>query len=559
VTFTSCAASRRIIRGRWVCAAGALALVLSHLLRKQIEAVARGGSNAQGVRVETRNTSRGLRIAAALISFGFVAGCGRFLALRFPFRQDVLLRQLPAQAATKIEIGRFTENWVSPGFSADKVHLSDRDGDVITVDRIVVRGSYAGLLSNPVRLTAIDLTGLRVWISPRRPGASEPFGLSGGTVRPKLRVDEIRLDQALLDLPRDAPGRAPLEFAFHSVLVQDLGLNGRMQFSLAAHNPVPSGEVHIRGEAGPIGVSTLREMPMEGQFTFENANLTAPRSISGLLNASGNCRGTMGHLECAGTADVPQFQVFGSAHAVHIASRYQATVDAVTGNARLNEVVAHFNSTTLSAVGTVSGDPDPRGKTLTLDLSVRDGRLEDLLTLFTSAPQAGMRAAIGIQGRFIIPPGPPDFLSKLRVDGKLVLSQARFTNPASQTPLDRLSASAEGVPKAEQRHDPRLAAGNVQAHVTARNGVANLREVAFAFPGIQGRLAGTFSLHEKQVHLDGAFETQGKLSDTSSGLKALLLKAIGPLWPKTDSMKSIPFAISGRGSSASFHLRLHPK
>jgi hypothetical protein len=38
-----------------------------------------------------------------------------------------------------------------------------------------------------------------------------------------------------------------------------------------------------------------------------------------------------------------------------------------------------------------------------------------------------------------------------------------------------------------------------------------------------------------------------------------LLKAIGPLWPRTGSTKSIPFTISGRGSNASFRLRLHEK
>jgi hypothetical protein len=251
--------------------------------------------------------------------------------------------------------------------------------------------------------------------------------------------------------------------------------------------------------------------------------------------------------------------VYGSNHPVHIASRYQATVDALTGNAELSEVTAHFNRTTVSASGTVSSNPNPKGKTLTLDMSVHDGRLEDLLSLFSSAPTPGMSAAIDMRGRFIIPPGTPDFLTKLRVNGEFSLRHALFINPNSQTPLDRLSASAEGEPKRQEREDPQLAAGIAHANVTAKNGIATLQNVVFSYPGIQGHLAGTFTLHDKQVHLNGLFETQGKLADTSSGLKALILKALGPLWPKAGSVKSIPFTISGRGSQSSFRLRLHGK
>ena len=89
--------------------------------------------------------------------------------------------------------------------------------------------------------------------------------------------------------------------------------------------------------------------------------------------------------------------------------------------------------------------------------------------------------------------------------------------------------------------------------------MADLRNVLFTFPGIQGHLAGTFNLHDKQVQLNGVVETQGKLADTTSGLKALILKVIGPFWPKTGSTKSIPFTISGRGSNASLRLQLPGK
>jgi hypothetical protein len=470
-----------------------------------------------------------------------------------------LLAQLHAHAETAIEIGQFSDDWLTPGFSARKIRLSDRDGDVITIERMAVRGTYAGLIGKPLSLKKIDISGLRVLLAPHH-GASGPFGISKATgSKSTVQVDEIRLNNAVLDVSRNSPGLPPLEFVFHTAAVQHLGSSGRIRFQLAAHNPIPSGEVHLKGEDGPTAVSSLHDMPVETQFTFDHADLSVPHSISGLLGAIGTCRGTLAHLGCAGTADVPHFQVYGSKHPVHLASRYQVTVDAITGNAELREVVTHWNRTTVLATGNVSGNPGPRGKTLTLDMSVKDGRLEDMLALFTSAAEPGMRASLDMRGRFVIPPGPRDFLTKLRVHGEFGLTHAFFTSPKSQTPLDRLSASAEGEPKEQERENPRTAAAEVHASVSAKNGVANLQDVVFSVPGINGHLDGTFNLHDKQVQMSGVFETRGKLADTSSGLKAFMLKVIGPLWPKTGSTKSIPFTISGRGSNASFRLHLHEK
>jgi hypothetical protein len=486
-----------------------------------------------------------------------LAGCGQYLIRHFPFRRDVLLSQLQTHSGAAIEIGEFSGDWLTPGFSARKIRLSDRDGDVITIDRIAVRGTYAGLIAGGLRLKQIDIAGLRILLAPHQ-GASGPFGISKTTgSKSTLQVDEIRLNRAVLDVPREAAGLPPLEFAFHTAILHNLGAQRTLRFELAAHNPVPSGEVRLKGAATLLNLSRLRDTPVETQCTFNRADLTVPHSISGVLGAAGKCRGTLADLQCAGTADVPRFQVYGSRRPVHLASRYRVTVDALTGDAQLREVVTHWNRTTVSATGAVSGNRDPKGKTLTLDMAIDGGRLEDVLTLFTSAPTPGMRAIVDMRGRFVIPAGPPDFLTKLRVNGDFRLAHAFFTNPKSQTPLDRLSASAEGEPKKQQRDNPQTMTASAHGSVTAANGVADLRNVLFAFPGIQGHLAGTFTLRGKQVQLHGVFKTQGKLSDTSSGLKALLLKMIGPLWPKSGTEKSIPFTISGQGSNASLHLRLH--
>src|SRR5205823_4703967 len=115
-------------------------------------------------------------------------------------------------------------------------------------------------------------------------------------------------------------------------------------------NPRPRGEIHSQGEFGPLDTNDASRTPVSGTFTFAHADLTADRAITGILNASGRFHGPVSSLECAGTADVPRFQVVGSTHPVHVAASFEASVNALHGNAELKRIVAHYNNTTVSAI-----------------------------------------------------------------------------------------------------------------------------------------------------------------------------------------------------------------
>jgi hypothetical protein len=227
-------------------------------------------------------------------------------------------------------------------------------------------------------------------------------------------------------------------------------------------------------------------------------------------------------------------------------------VDAFKGDVVMNRVLAHFNGTTVAASGNVAG------KQVTVDTAVQDGRVEDLLLLFTKREAAAMEGPITLQAKFIIPPGPPGFLTRLKVNGEFAISRGHFTNPKAQTPIDRLSASGRGEPKQEQREYPTLTVANIRGSVvTQREGVAALPRVVFEAPGLRGQLAGTFGLRDKRINMNGQFETQGKMEDTTSGFKSLLLKALGPLWPRRASVQTVPFRITGDAGHPVFKIELH--
>ncbi|HVW83111.1 MAG TPA: AsmA-like C-terminal region-containing protein [Bryobacteraceae bacterium] len=498
----------------------------------------------------SRDMAVGKMILSALLFFGVSAAGAVTLVRNFPFRRDALIRRLEQRTGVKLTIGSFRERWFPPGFDAGQVRVTDREGDVLNIGAMRLECSYAGLLRNPATLDRIEVKGLRLAIDTKAGAARQILSSKVGVV-----IGAMRIEDGAIDVSSGTDGKPPVEFLVHSLTLHDLGPDRNLRFEVALHNPKPSGEVRARGTIGSLDAKDPGHASAAGDFTFTNADLTADDAITGLLNASGQFHGPLKMLAVKGTADVPRFEVRSSNHTVHIAARFDTTVNAMDGSAALNEIVTHFDRTTVTARGTVANDAGRPGKTLTVNATVEDGRVEDLVKLF-SRDTPGMQGAIRFQARFTIPPGPPDFLTKLRAEGEFAIRHARFTNPNAQAPVNRLSASAEGESKQEAREHPVLATAEIHGRVMDRNGVARLTHVVFATPGVQGELAGTFALKPRNVDLNGKFETSGKLADTTSGFKALIVKAMGPLWPKKGKVKEIPFTITGRAGHPVFHLKL---
>jgi hypothetical protein len=48
------------------------------------------------------------------------------------------------------------------------------------------------------------------------------------------------------------------------------------------------------------------------------------------------------------------------------------------------------------------------------------------------------------------------------------------------------------------------------------------------------------TLHDRGIDFNGILQTSGKLSDTTSGVKTVMLKILGPLWPKRSQSSDYP-------------------
>src|SRR5207253_1595847 len=98
------------------------------------------------------------------------------------------------------------------------------------------------------------------------------------------------------------------------------------------------------------------------------------------------------------------------------------------------------------AKGDVIGNPGVHGRTVTLDVAIDRGRLEDVLRLAVNAPAPPMTGSLRMKTSFVLPPGDIDVVKKLRLDGRFTLTGTHFTSDTVQDKISELSRRGQGHP-----------------------------------------------------------------------------------------------------------------
>ena len=78
-----------------------------------------------------------------------------------------------------------------------------------------------------------------------------------------------------------------------------------MKFEAELTNAKPPGEIRSSGTFGPWDRAEPGGTPVSGKYTFRDADLSVFKGIAGKLSSDGNYKGALGHIDVAGTADVP--------------------------------------------------------------------------------------------------------------------------------------------------------------------------------------------------------------------------------------------------------------
>ncbi len=478
-----------------------------------------------------------------------------------PLARREIIRRLEEKYDSQVEVGALSVSLLPLRASGEKLvfRRNGHPGDppLITLKRFEASAGWIDVLRRPHHVRLVRLEGLVIQVSPRKHQERDdpPEKSDSGNSKAPIVVDEIVADGTILRiLPKDA-GKNPLKFDIYQLTLTSAGNLRPMHYRAQLRNAKPPGLIDANGDFGPWNSGDPGQTPVGGQYTFSNADLGVFKGISGRLSSTGQFHGVLERIEVNGHTDTPEFAVAVAGHKVHLKTDFSATVDGENGDTLLHPVDAEFGRTRVHCEGGVEAQPGEHGKTVTLDDTVQDGDLADVLRLGVHSDPPPMTGRISFRARIVIPPGDRDIADKLRLEGQFGIRGGKFTKFDLQRKVAALSEKSQGGTEGAGGSD---VVSKLRGQFRLRDGVIYLSGLSFAVPGATIRLSGSYGLRNEQLDFQGTVTTQARVSEMTTGWKSFLLKALDPFLSKHRAGAVIPIHIGGTRRAPEVGLDLKP-
>jgi hypothetical protein len=502
------------------------------------------------------------------IAVAALFGCGAILVYIFApkLRQTAYQRTelyLETELQSSVQIADFHVGSLYPRVrvALDGVvlrHQSSKDlPPLIEIKRVAFEANILSLIQRHPVVDSVELDGLQIRVPPRRPGSPPAVRLNEALARKyAVTIRRIHADDAvLLILPGD-PSRAPREFRLHHLDLRSIAFDRPAQFSASLTNPIPAGEIDTSGSFGPWNAESPADTPVSGDYDFRHADLATLRGLRGTLSSTGTFRGQLGYLSVDGSTDVPDFSLRTSERPIALHTDFSAIVDGTNGNTILQHVAARFLDSTLDVDGEVVDKTPRKGRTVLLNSVTDHAHVQDLLVLAVDSNPPLMTGRARLRARVVVGEGKQDLIQKLKVDGQFDISGAQFSNGQTERKIGRLSLKGEGRPHdAPVTNPPTEFVGQFQM----ANGVVKFSKLGFDVPGASVALGGTYNLDTGDLDFRGKLRLAARLSETTTGVKSLLLKAVDPLFKGRNAGTVLPIRITGTRTKPSFALDFRDK
>lgn len=483
-------------------------------------------------------------IAAGVVVLVVVVA-GVFAAKSWPFSEKAVIEDLAEASDSKVTIHVYKPTYFPyPGCILEGLEFrhGHQGAQFITIEKLTIEGSYSGILTKHIPRIITD--GARVFIPAF--GSKPNFNFQQSTVA----IDELIANGTSIEFASKNPQLQPLRFDVHQASLRGVRWGSPIAYQIKFHNPNPPGEIEVRGKFGRWMADNANETPISGDYTFQDADLSVYDGIAGKLASQGKFDGKLQHINVSGTTDVPDFEVTSGGHPVHLKTKFDAYVDGTTGDTFLNRVEARYDRTTILAEGAIAGSKQSRGKEVNLHLASRDGRIEDLLRLFVTAPRAPMSGSVSLDSHATLPSGNEGFLDKLRLTGSFGVDSGSFTHPDTQLGVDKLSAGARG----KNKDAPDNVVTDLKGDVELVHGVARFSNLTFGIPGADAHMHGTYNVINYKIDLHGNMRVATRISKTSTGMKSAILKVLDPLFRKKKKGEIVPVHVEGTYEKPQFGL-----
>lgn len=414
---------------------------------------------------------------------------------------------------------------------------------IIGVLEFRFRTNVWGLIHSPTHVHTVYLNGLQLNLPPKEQrGEMKPMEPRGGRIQ--IMIDSLVSDTAQLIINTDKPGKLPLVFAIQHLKLNRIGPNQPMRFEADLINPKPVGRIHSAGTFGPWQADSPRDTPVHGAYSFNHADLSSIKGIGGMLSSTGEYAGTLDHLLVNGRTDTPDFQIATGRRPVPLHTDFHALVDGTSGDTYLQPVRAKLLDSYLTATGSVVKSQNPSGHQVKLDVTIEQGRIEDLLRLAVRRNPPIMTGSVRLKTQFDLPPGEPDLIDRLRLAGTFQVAAAHFNDSKIQDRIDALSRRSQG--KLKQASD---AASDVHSQLSGTfqlaNALLSFSQLKFQMPGTRVDLTGNYDLNARQFDFHGQALFDAELSQMVGGWKSILLKPVDPFFRKHGAGTDLPVKITG--------------
>ena len=366
-------------------------------------------------------------------------------------------------------------------------------------------------------------------------------------------LDEVFADGAILSILPANLNKPPHVFEIHKLRMQSAGLGQPMSFQATLTNPTPVGQIQSSGRFGPWNTDDPSLTPISGNYTFSHADLSTIRGLGGTLSSHGSYEGVLSQIRVQGETDTPDFDLGISGNKLHLKTQFSAVVDGVNGDTLLRPVSAQLLGSTIVARGGVTQVAGRKGRIILLDVSAKPARLEDFLRLAVKSTTPSMIGAASVQTKFDLHPGEEEIAKRLKLDGSFTVQSAQFTNPEVEAKITSLSRRGQGKPRDDDIQNARF---DMQGHFVLANSQVTFSSLSFSVPGATVQLQGTFGLLSQALDFHGTLRLQAKVSQTTTGIKSLLLKAIDPLFEGKGAGTVLPIKITGTRGEPSFQIEI---
>lgn len=167
-----------------------------------------------------------------------------------------------------------------------------------------------------------------------------------------------------------------------------------------------------------------------------------------------------------------------------------------------------------------------------------------------------MHGVTSIHTKFLLPPGRREIGERLQLDGSFDIAKARFSEPDTQQKINELSHRGQGHPR---DNDPEAVTSNFEGNFTLHEGEMQFSNLFFNVPGAAISLKGNYGLEDEALDFHGKARLDAKLSRTTTGFKAFLLKPVDPFFARHGAGAELPIKIIGTRAAPQFGLDFRHK